>query len=173
MKLSSSFILVCLLSTSVVASAQSIHYLDCDGGNDAHDSLSSESAWKTVAQANRYAFQPGDPFGHRRPEHTGSPGKEITLGAYGVGDLPQIVGTGNEAGLKLYDQQYWKMEHLNITGGNPFGIVISGTLPTLSFFRISDVVVHDVTGEPKSKDSGLIVIAPGPTHLNCYMSGGR
>jgi hypothetical protein len=122
MKLSSSFILVCLLLTSVFASAQSIHYLDCDGGNDAHDSLSSESAWKTAAQANRYTFQPGDTLLLKRgtvcsgllwPKGSGSAGKEITLGAYGVGDLPQIVGTGNEAGLKLYDQQYWNTEHLN------------------------------------------------------------
>ena len=93
------------------------------------------------------------------PKGSGASGKPIRLGAYGVGALPRIIGTGNPAGLKLENQQYWEIANLDVTGGNPYGIVISGSLPRLSHFRITDVVVHDVTGEPKSKQSGLIVIA--------------
>jgi len=151
------------------AFAQAVHYLDCEHGDDALDSLRPESAWKTLARASSYTYQPGDSLLLRRgsvcagllwPKGSGSEGKPITLGAYGIGDLPRIVGTGQDAGLKLQDQQDWVIKDLNITGGNHFGIFISGTALKLSHFQLSDLVVHDVTGEPKTKNSGLVVIAP-------------
>lgn len=152
------------------AFAQAVHYLDCVDGDDARDSLRPDSAWKTLARASSYTYQPGESLLLRRgsvctgllwPKGSGSEGKPITLGAYGVGDLPRIVGTGQDAGLKLLDQQYWIIQDLDVTGGNHFGIIISGSAPKLSYFRLLDLVVHDVTGEPKTKNSGLVVIVPG------------
>lgn len=162
-------LLLCLLARVNCAFAQAVHYLDCERGDDARDSLRPESAWKSLARASSYTYQPGDSLLIRRssvcagllwPKGSGSEGKPITLGAYGVGDLPRIVGTGQEAGLKLHDQQYWIIKNLNVTGGNHFGIIIGGSAPQLSHFRLTDLVVHDVTGEPKTKNSGLVVIVP-------------
>lgn len=162
-------IVLCLMMVGSSAFGQAVHYLDCMGGDDSHDSLTPESAWKTLAKSNDYILQPGDKLLLKRgtictgmlwPKGSGINNRAITLGAYGTGELPQIIGTGNEAGIKLHNQQYWHIENLNVTGGSPFGIAIQGTMPSLSHFRITNVVVHDVTGEPKSKDSGLIVIAP-------------
>jgi hypothetical protein len=171
-------LLLCLLAMASCAFAQTIHYLDCEGGDDARDSLRPDSAWKTLARASSYTYQPGDSLLLRRgsvcagllwPKGSGSEGKPITLGAYGVGDLPRIVGAGQEAGLKLHDQQYWIIKDLDITGGDHFGIIIGGAAPKLSHFRLSDLVVHDVTGEPKTKNSGMVVIVPDD-HANTLFS---
>jgi hypothetical protein len=163
------FLVVCSLVAASCAFAQSTHYLDCQNGDDAHDALKPDTAWRTLAQVNSYNFQPGESLLLRRgtvctgllwPKGSGSQGKPITLGAYGRGELPRIIGTGQIAGLRLYNQQFWHISDVNITGGDPYGIWISGTAPKLTHFRLTDVVVHDVSGQPKSKDSGLVVIAP-------------
>ena len=168
MKLFLKIALLCCVGTCATVSAQGVYYLNCDSGNDSHDGLSPQSAWKTLAIVNSHSFAPGDALLLKRgtvcvgmlwPKGSGAEGKPIRLVAYGVGALPHIVGTGSPAGLKLDNQQYWEIANLEVTGGNPYGIVIGGNLPRLSHFRITDVVVHDVTGEPKSKQSGLIVIA--------------
>lgn len=160
--------LLCCLGPLVSAAAQATYYLDCSGGDDARNGLSPQSAWKTPAIVNGHTFAPGDALLAKRgtvcagmlwPKGSGEEGKTIRLGAYGAGALPRIVGTGSPAGLKLDNQQYWEIQDLDITGGNPYGIVIGGNLPRLTHFRITDVVVHDVTGEPKTKQSGLVVIA--------------
>ena len=146
---------------------QAVHYLDCNDGNDALDSLTTRSAWKTLARVNEFTFQPGDSLlvkrgsvcaGMLAPKGSGSEGHPITLGVYGTGALPRIIGTGQQAAIKLQDQQYWELAHLDVTGGNPYGIFITGSVPHLQHFRITDVVVHDVTGQPKTKQSGLVVI---------------
>lgn len=147
--------------------SQSVHYIDCANGNDALDSLTPQSAWKSLAQVDAFTFRPGDSLLLKRgstctgllaPGGSGSAGHPITLGAYGSGPLPRIIGADQEAALRLKDQQFWEIAHLDITGGNPYGIFITGTVPHLKHFRITDVIVHDVTGQPKSKQTGLVVI---------------
>ncbi len=168
MKIRSRMVPLYLAMACAAAAAQTVHYLDCKDGNDALDSLQPATAWETLAIVNSHSFAPGDALLLKRgtvcvgmlwPKGSGAEGKPIRLGAYGVGALPHIIGTGSPAGLKLDNQQYWEIENLDVTGGNPYGIAIGGSLPRLSHFRITDVVVHDVTGELKSKQSGLIVIA--------------
>ncbi|MGP8187625.1 MAG: right-handed parallel beta-helix repeat-containing protein [Terracidiphilus sp.] len=159
--------LLCSLGAFVPASAQTVHYLDCASGSDSQDGLSPQSAWKTTAAVDRFTFAPGDSLLLKRgtectgilwPKGSGAEGKPIRIAAYGAGPLPRIIGTGNEAGLKFFNQQYWEIRDLDVTGGNPYGIVIGGNLPHLAHFHIADVVVHDVTGEPKTKQSGLVVV---------------
>jgi len=153
--------------SSTPLTAQTAHYLDCENGNDSLDSLTPQSAWKTVGRANQFTFQPGDSLLLKRrsvctgllaPKGSGTEAHPITLGAYGVGALPKIIGTGQPAGIRLDNQQYWEIAHLDVTGGNPYGIFITGTVPHLKHFRITDVLVHDVTGQPKTKQTGLVVI---------------
>ncbi|MGA2807356.1 MAG: right-handed parallel beta-helix repeat-containing protein [Terracidiphilus sp.] len=157
------------LAGSLACAAQTAHYLDCAAGSDAANSLTPQTAWRTVAKANSYTFRPGDSLLVQRggrcegmlwPKGSGTEQASIRLGAYGHGALPVIVGGLQPAGVQLHNQQYWEIENLEILGGSPYGIHVGGTEQVLRHFRITNVVVHDVPGEPATKDSGLVVIAP-------------
>lgn len=169
MRVSFSLFLFCALAAGSLAFSQQNHYLDCNAGSDAADSLTPQTAWRTVAKADSYIFQPGDSLLLRRgsrcddmlwPKGSGTAKAPIRLGAYGQGALPIVAGGTKSAGLRLSDQQYWEIENLEVLGGSPYGIHIGGVLPVMRHFRITNVVVHDVSGTPTTKDSGLVVIAP-------------
>jgi hypothetical protein len=162
-------LLFCVVSAGPFALGQVTHYLDCNAGNDAADSLTPQTPWHTVSKADSYTFQPGDSLLLRRgsrcdgmlwPKGSGTEQSPIHLGAYGQGALPLVVGGAEAAGLRLHNQQFWEIENLEVVGGSPYGIHISGDEPLMRHFRITDVVVHDVPGIPSTKDSGLVVIAP-------------
>lgn len=96
------------------------------------------------------------------PKGSGSAAAPIRLDAWGSGRLPQIhAQTGEPAALKLFDQEYWEIAHLEFAGGEPYGVFISGSKGILHGVHLHDLVVHDVTGEPKNKETGLVVIAAG------------
>ena len=157
---------------SLVVSAQTLHYLDCSAAPKQMDSLSPETSWNSVGQANKYLFGPGDHlllrrgstcYGMLSPKGSGDPQRPFSIGAYGVGPLPIVMGDKSEAGLKLADQQYLEISDIEVVGGNPYGILITGAASaSLTHFRLSDLVVHGVPGDPKSKLTGLIVVAPRP-----------
>lgn len=52
----------------------------------------------------------------------------------------------------------WEIEKIELTGGSPYGLYVGGSAGRLRHFRLRDVVVHDVTGDPKSKATGLVVV---------------
>lgn len=133
------------------------------------DSVTPQSPWNSLSQANSYEFRAGDALllkrgsscqGMLAPKGSGDPDRPITIGAYGTGALPIVIGTGNAAALKLENQQYWNAQDLELVGGSPYGVFITGSLPSLSHFHLSNLVVHGVTGVPKTKDTGLVVVAP-------------
>ena len=116
MRLRLSLIVVSLLAMGRCAAGATNHYLDCNGGSDAADSLTPESAWRSVAKANSYVFQPGDNLLLRRgsrcegmlwPKGSGTERASIHLSAYGHGALPVVYGGAESAGLNLHNQQYW------------------------------------------------------------------
>jgi hypothetical protein len=169
MRVHLSLFLLSALATGTCAFGQSIHYLDCDAGSDAADSLTPGTAWRTAAKAGSVTYQPGDSLLLKRgtrcegmlwPKGSGNLQAPIHISAYGLGALPIIVGGSESAGLRLSNQQYWEIENLEVIGGSPYGLHISGTVPAMRHFRITNVVVHDVPGTPLTKDSGLVVIAP-------------
>jgi sugar phosphate isomerase/epimerase len=146
------------------------YHVDCRAGDDARNGRSPETAWRSVAQVSTTTFQPGDGILLRRgtrctgvlwPKGSGEPGRPIRLAAYGEGPLPIVDAAGGEAAVKLFDQQHWHVETIEATGGNPYGIHVSGSKGTLRHFRIRNVVVHGVGGEVKTKASGLLVVAAG------------
>jgi hypothetical protein len=151
------------------ASAADYH-VDCRAGNDDGDGRSPASAWRGLAKASATTFAPGDSILLKRgtrcsgtlwPKGSGEPGRPIRLAAYGEGPLPTVDAAGGEAAVKLFNQQYWHIETIEATGGNPYGIHISGDRGTLRHFRVRNVVIHDVGGEVKAKTSGLLVVAAG------------
>jgi len=178
----------CLLSTLVLLSALgggcaredlirpfsgTAYYVDCTDGDDAADGTSPASAWRSIARANSATLTPGDALLFRRgtvcsgalqPQGSGTDGAPITLGAYGRGPWPVIDGQDSRAALRLYNQEYWRIQHLEVTGGTMFGILVTGsdTAGVLHHFRLTDLVVHDVHGGPlEDKVSGLVVFLSG------------
>jgi peroxiredoxin len=147
-------------------------YVDCSGGSDAHEGTSPSTPWESLDRVNKHALAPGDSILFKRgtqcsdmlwPKGSGRQGQAITLSAYGTGPLPIIDGGANQAAIKLYDQQYWHIDNMEVLGGTPFGIYISGKKGELHHLRLTNLVVHDVGGEVKNKESGLIVVTPeGP-----------
>src|SRR5580704_10130737 len=101
-------IVLLAVAAAVPLLAQSVHYLDCIGGNDLLDALTPQTAWKSLDRVNAITFQPGDSLLLRRgtvctgmlaPKGSGAEGRPILLGAYGAGALPRIIGAGRQAGL--------------------------------------------------------------------------
>jgi hypothetical protein len=159
-----------LAALAVLPVSAADHHVDCRAGDDARDGLSPEAAWRSLAKASETTFSPGDSLllrrgtrcsGTLRPRGSGAPGSPIRIGAYGEGPLPAIDAGGEEAAVALFNQQHWHIENIEATGGDPHGIHISGDRGTLKHFRIRNVVVHGVSGEPKTKGSGLLVVSAG------------
>jgi hypothetical protein len=145
-------------------------HVDCRAGDDDHDGRSPATAWHSLAKVSATTFSPGDSILLQRgtrctgtlwPKGSGEPGRPIRLAAYGAGPLPIVDAAGGVAAVKLFNQQQWHVETIEATGGNPYGIHISGDRGTLRHFRVRNVVVHDVGGEVKTKTSGLLVVAAG------------
>jgi hypothetical protein len=146
------------------------HYVDCGAGDDDNDGRSPGTAWRSVSKVSDTTFSPGDSILLRRgtrcrgtlaPRGSGEPERPIRIGAYGEGPLPIVDAAGGEAAVRLFNQQHWHIESIETVGGDPYGIFISGRRGTLRHFRIRNVVVHGVTGEVKTKMSGLVVVAAG------------
>lgn len=148
-----------------------IYYIDCAQGNDSADARSPSTSWRTLAKVSQQVFRPGDSVLFKRgttcsgmlwPKGSGATGSIITLGAWGDGPLPRIQsGPDQEAALKLFNQEYWDVESLELIGGQPHGLFVSGDQGVLHHIYVKNVVVHDVTGEVKAKEGGLLVISPG------------
>jgi hypothetical protein len=146
------------------------YYVDCRAGSDDADGLSAATAWQTVAKVSATTFSPGDAILFKRgtrcagtlwPKGSGEPGQPIRLGSYGTGPLPVIDAGSGRAAIALFNQQHWDVETIEAVGGTPYGIHISGDEGVLRHLHIRNVVVRDVGGEPKTKASGLIVVAAG------------
>lgn len=159
------YLLILLLTPGALAST---YYVDCSATTNGSGKQAAQP-WNRLTAVNQTTFAPGDLVLFKRdstcigtlwPKGSGRAGQPVVIGSYGTGPLPVIVGTGNEAALQLHNQPYWEIRNIETVGGSPYGIHISGNVGELHHFRLTDIVVHDVSGEPKIKDSGLIVIAP-------------
>lgn len=157
-----------------IAHAAANYYVDCSAAGAGNGT--SASPWNSLASVSSRTFSAGDAILLKRgmtctgtlwPKGSGSSGAPITLGAYGSGALPIISAGTNQFAIKLWNQQYWKIENIETTGGTRYGIFVSGDAAgTLNYFRISNVVVHDVTGGTMDvKETGLLVFTPSATNL--------
>ena len=147
--------------------AAATYYVDCRQGSDATAGTSAETPWRSTVKVSATTFAPGDAILFRRgtqcagmlqPKGSGESGRPIRIGSYGEGARPVIDGTGQPAALRLFNQSGWAIENIETAGGNPYGIHIGGDAGALRHFRLRDVVVHDVTGDVKTKASGLVVV---------------
>jgi len=164
-------IFLVLAYTAPTRAFSASYYLNCRKGNDSNSGTSAGNAWKSLSRVNRMVFRPGDSillargsvcYGELRPRGSGTAGAVITLSAYGTGRLPLIRAGKHPAAIELKNQSYWLISHVETTGGDPYGIWITGDQPNtvMRHIDLSQVVVRDVTGTPTKKDSGLIVFHP-------------
>lgn len=144
-------------------------YVDCGHAQNGDGSL--RAPWTSLAAVNAITFEPGDIVDLRRgsvcrgvlsPKGSGVNGKPIRLTAYGEGPRPQIIAdTKAEEALRLFNQQYWDIDSLDIAGGTTYGVFISGDNGILHHIHLSNLAVHDVLGATmKHKESGLVAISP-------------
>ena len=170
-KLSAGVALIGLLAAGIgfsgvlpVAAAPVTYYVDCALGNDANNGTSTATPWKTFANVNSRVLVAGDSvllkrgatcfgIGSLLPQGNGTPSAPITLGAYGTGNRP-IINCGTAAGVygcvRILNNEGYVIQDLEVTGtkvdsvNGPAGIYLESTVSKKSYFRITNVVSHDV-----------------------------
>ncbi len=143
------------------------YYVDCGRSQTPADG-SLASPLQRLDQVNALKLDGGDHVlfkrgsvcgGALRMQGSGSEGHPIIAAAYGSGALPRIEAKGqDEAALRLFNQEYWEISSLDISGGTESGVSIGGNSGILHHLYLRDLQVHDVRGKLKQKESGLIVI---------------
>jgi hypothetical protein len=151
------------------------YFVDCSAAQAGDGSMARP--WNTLAAAETHPFAPGDRIEFKRgtickgafaPQGSGTADHIIRLTAYGVGARPKIVApsTARQAFL-LFNQEYWQVDSLDISGGNTYGVFVTGDTGTLHHLYLKNLYVHSVYGGAfKNKDNGLVVV--GPSSMNVF-----
>jgi len=150
-------------------SSTATYYLDCSATQNGNGTQASP--WNSLVSVNAFNFLPGDHLllsrgtacnGPLIPQGSGVANAAIVIDAYGAGAQPVIRGGSAEEALKLFNQQYWEINNLEITGGNLYGVYISGNTPNTSINHIylRNLNVHGATyTSTKRADSGEVFIS--------------
>lgn len=114
-----------------VASGVQSYYVS-PTGNDSNSGLSADRAWASIQRVSRQTYNPGDTIlfqrggryaGSLRPQGSGTSAAPISIGAYGSGALPILDGGGQEEALRLFNQQHWNVDSIEIVGGKQFVVL--------------------------------------------------
>jgi hypothetical protein len=145
------------------------YYLDCSASQNGNGTQASP--WNSPVSVNAFTFLPGDHIllnrgtgcnGALAPQGSGVADSPIVIDAYGTGAQPVINGGSAQAALTLFNQQYWEITNLEITGGNRYGVYVSGNTPNTSInhIRLTNLNVHGATyTSTKRADSGEVFIS--------------
>jgi len=147
------------------------YHVNCGGA--AVTSESPDKPLNSVAQVNALRLGAGDTLlfkrgttckGALRPQGSGTEAAPIRIAAYGEGNLPRIIAdTVDDAVLRLGDEQFWEIQSLDLSGSNTYGVLVESAAGTMHHIFLRDLLVHDVRGSLKHKESGLVVIhSTGP-----------
>lgn len=146
------------------------YYVDCSAPTQGNGSRALP--WNSLAAADALTLSPGDQLLLKRgttcrgmldPKGSGSTGAPILVSAYSKGPRPVIDGGEHDAALKLFDQSYWEIHDLDITGGNRYGVFVGGDTPHLHLDHIvlADLDVHGAHYVARRRtDSGEVVLDP-------------
>ena len=144
-------------------------YLDCSAAGPGSGTQSSP--WNSLARVNAFAFIPGDQLllnrgttcnGSLTPQGSGSATAPIVIDAYGTGAQPAINGGSAEEAVKLFNQQYWEINNLEVVGGNLYGVYVSGNTPNVAInhIHLKNLNVHGAAyTSTKRADSGEVFIS--------------
>ncbi|GMQ63126.1 discoidin domain-containing protein [Vallitalea maricola] len=139
------------------------YYIDADTGNDTNDGTTEVTAWKTLEKLNANGFMPGDKIlfktggvwsGQLWPKGSGTEKDPIIIDQYGEGNQrPIINGGGVDTAVRLYNQQYWEINNLEVTNMGSEetqrrGIgIFANNAGTIEHIHIKNCYVHNVNGE--------------------------
>jgi len=169
---------VLLLAGSLLARCQATetptaYYVDCGAiANDTiADGTSPEHPLQTLAAVNSRTYHAGEKILFKRgstcegtfaPKGSGRKEAPIRVGTYGEGAKPRIrAGNGSEAAVVLFNQEYWEIASLDISGSTRYGAHVGGDRGTLHHIHLLQLSIHDVLdphSEMKKKASGLVVV---------------
>ncbi len=130
------FVFIVCFATEVIGSRS--YFVDSIDGDDGAAGTSEAAAWRSLSRASAHRYEGGDRLlfrsgsswrGSLLLKGSGKEGSPIVVGRYGAGPLPRIDGdgktNGNAAGgppiscaIRLYNQQYWSIQDLEITNYN-------------------------------------------------------
>ena len=138
---------------------------------------SAAHPWNSLAYAETHIFAAGDRIALKRgttcqgsfsPKGSGIEGRLIRLTAYSQGLRPRIVAPAKARQvLLLFNQEYWQIDSLDLSGANTYGVFVTGDAGTLHHIYLRNLYVHDVVGGAmKNKDNGLLVV--GPSSINVF-----
>jgi hypothetical protein len=140
--------------------------VDC--GTPSITAASPDKLFNTLAQVNALRLAAGDTLlfkrgttckGALQPQGSGTESAPIRMTAYGEGSLPRIIADrADEAVLRLSNEQYWEVQSLDLSGSNTYGILVESAAGTMHHIFLRDLLVHDVRGALKHKESGLVVV---------------
>jgi len=147
------------------------YHVDC--GSTSTNLPSAEKTLYTLDEVNALQLSPGDTLlfkrgtscrGSLHPRGSGTEAAPIRIAAYGEGSLPRILdGFHDAAALRLSDQQFWEIESLDVSGSTMYGVLVESSSTTMHHIVLRDLLVHNVRGQLKHKESGLVVVhAAGP-----------
>jgi hypothetical protein len=146
------------------------YYLDCSTAQSG--SGTEASPWNSVGSVNAFTFHARERLLLKRgstcngllaPQGSGAPGAPIVIDAYGTGPAPIIDGGHAEAAVKLFNQQYWEINNLEIVGGDLYGLYVSGDTPnsTLTHIYLRHLDVHGAHFNSRTRsDSGEVFLSP-------------
>ena len=175
------FALILLIASSFFAirsatgQTTEVHwYVNCSLATSGDGSFTHP--WNNLTVTQAHSFVAGDRIALMRgtvckgsfsPRGSGTPDHPIHLTAYGLGPRPRIVATAQDRqALSLFNQEYWQVDSLDISGGNTYGIFVSGDQGTLHHIYLKNLFVHDVQGSAmKNKDNGLVIVGPSSDHV--------
>ncbi len=174
---------IALLVFSATASATT-YYVDATDGDDGAAGTSTGTAWQNLSKVNSTTFSAGDSIlfqcgetwsGQLWPKGSGSSGSPIIINYYGDANngYPQINGPGGTtqlAAVKLYCQQYWEINNLDITHydnsdntSKRVGVFVQaedvnmpGGGSVLNHIYLKNLDIHNINGLTTSKQSGGI-----------------
>jgi Right handed beta helix region len=162
---------------ALAQNAANIHEYFVDCSASAAGDGSHQHPWNNLAAAESHEFAPGDTIALARgstctgsfaPKGSGTSDNIIRLTSYGSGARPKIVAPASaRQALLLFNQQYWQVDSLDISGGSTYGVFVSGDKGTLHHLYLKNLYVHGVYGGAlKNKDNGLVIV--GPSSINVF-----
>src|SRR5258706_8735043 len=142
-----------------IARAAGSYYIDCSAASNGNGTQASP--WNNLTTVSNMTFNGSDQILFKRgttcsgqlwPKGSGSAATPITIDSYGSGALPIINGgTGNNAAVRLYNQQGWHIQNIEVTGGDTYWLFVRGKSRTLQHFFVAHCLVHDRDGPGLSK----------------------
>lgn len=141
------------------------YYVNAIEGSDDNLGTEPDLAWKSLANVNGTCFTPGDTiflargsrwYEYLQPGGSGSRDAPVVITAYGEGEKPLLIGTG-ESGkgvISLFNQSYWEISSLEIVNnGKEYadrrGVeVLAENAGVIRHIYLRDLHIHHVMGLP-------------------------